>query len=213
MYHFSIIYLFYHIFHLLSHTNSHPIKGARLIIVFHLVFQHRFYVDEIPIRELIRTASMRGDFPSKPMSVYATIWDASSWATNGGKKKVDYQHQPFVAEFRDLVLEGCIVDPVDQLQSSDCSGMVAALMEKDYSTITAEGRKSMRWFRQRYMYYSYCYDNKRYPVPPPECVVVPSERDLLRNGGRRPTIKFSGDHRRRQRAQRRGKAARHQAVM
>ncbi|KAL8249366.1 hypothetical protein R6Q59_006234 [Mikania micrantha] len=29
-----------------------------------------------------------GDFPSKPMALYATIWDASTWATNGGKYKV-----------------------------------------------------------------------------------------------------------------------------
>ncbi|KAH6774046.1 xyloglucan endotransglucosylase/hydrolase 30 [Perilla frutescens var. hirtella] len=163
-----------------------------------------FYVDEIPIRNVVRQAGMRGDYPSKAMSVYATIWDASSWATNGGKKKVDYKYEPFVARLGDLVLEGCIVDPVDQLQSSNCTDRVAALMAKDYSTITADARKSMRWFRQRYMYYSYCYDNLRYPVPPPECILVPSERDMLTNAGR---VRFSGSRRRRDR---RSKPASHQ---
>ncbi|KAL5099048.1 hypothetical protein RYX36_003375 [Vicia faba] len=36
-----------------------------------------FYVDNIPIREVTQTESMGGDFPSKPMTLYATIWDAS----------------------------------------------------------------------------------------------------------------------------------------
>lgn len=158
---------------------------------------------------------MRGDYPSKPMSVYATIWDASSWATNGGKKKVDYKYEPFVAEFRDLVLHGCVVDPVDQLPSSNCTRQIAALTAADFSTVTAEGRKSMRWFRQKYMYYSYCYDTVRYPISPPECVIVPSESQMLtENGGRRGPIKFSGTNRRRQRrAERRSKAANsHQAA-
>ncbi|KAI3453358.1 hypothetical protein Pfo_010021 [Paulownia fortunei] len=159
-----------------------------------------FYVDDIPIREVVRNAAMRGDYPSKPMSVYATIWDASSWATNGGKKKVDYRYQPFIAEFKDLMLQGCIVDPVDQILSSNCTDSIAALMAKDYSTISSHGRKSMTWFRQRYMYYSYCYDNVRYPVPPPECVIVPSEREMLSSsGGLRVKMRFGGSHRRRHR--------------
>ncbi|KAL3619512.1 putative xyloglucan endotransglucosylase/hydrolase protein 30 [Castilleja foliolosa] len=151
-----------------------------------------FYVDEIPIREVIRHPDMRGDYPSKPMSVYATIWDASSWATNGGKKKVDYKYEPFIAEFKDLVLHGCIVDPNDQIPSSNCTDTIAGLTARDYATISAQGRKSMRWFRQRHMYYSYCYDNVRYPVAPPECVIVPWEKELFKNSGGRGRIKFGG---------------------
>ncbi|KAJ8568189.1 hypothetical protein K7X08_020911 [Anisodus acutangulus] len=99
-----------------------------------------FYIDETPIREVNRHPAMGGDFPSKPMSLYATIWDASSWATNGGKAKVDYKHEPFATELKDLVLEG-------------------------------------------------------YPVPPPECVIVQSERDLFKDSGRlRQKMKFGGSH-------------------
>ncbi|KAI3469090.1 hypothetical protein Pfo_025753 [Paulownia fortunei] len=163
-----------------------------------------FYVDKIPIREVVRNAAMRGDYPSKPMSVYATIWDASSWATNGGQEKVNYRYEPFVAEFKDLVLEGCIVDPTDQISSSNCTDTIAGLIAKDYSAITPQGRRSMKWFREKYMYYSYCYDNLRYPVPPPECVIVPSERDLFKTSGRlRERMKFQGSHHRR-----RGRATR-----
>ncbi|KAF2938247.1 hypothetical protein DAI22_03g104400 [Oryza sativa Japonica Group] len=66
-----------------------------------------FYVDETPIREVVRTASMGAQFPSKPMSLYATIWDGSSWATSGGRYKVNYKYAPYVAEFTDLLLHGC----------------------------------------------------------------------------------------------------------
>ncbi|KAG8382531.1 hypothetical protein BUALT_Bualt05G0087100 [Buddleja alternifolia] len=171
-----------------------------------------FYVDTVPIREVVRNSAMRGDYPSKPMSVYATIWDASSWATNGGKDKVDYKYEPFTAEFKDLVLEGCIVDPTEQIPSSNCTDAIVSLISKDFSTIMPQGRKSMKWFREKYMYYSYCYDNIRYPVPPPECVIVPSEREMFRSSGRliRDKIRFGGSHRRHRRGKstkRRSKAA------
>ncbi|KAL6524737.1 putative xyloglucan endotransglucosylase/hydrolase protein 30 [Orobanche minor] len=163
-----------------------------------------FYVDKIPIREVIRNADMRGDYPSKPMSVYATIWDASTWATNGGKEKVKYEYEPFVAEFKDLVLNGCIVDPSEQILSSNCTDSISELIAKDYATITPELRELMKLFRKKYMYYSYCYDTLRYPVPPPECVIVPSEKDLFKDSGRlREKMKFHGSrggvHRRRRR--------------
>ncbi|CAN4076309.1 unnamed protein product [Withania somnifera] len=154
-----------------------------------------FYIDETPIREVNRHPAMGGDFPSKPMSLYATIWDASSWATKGGKAKVDYKHEPFAAELNDLVLEGCIVDPLEQISSTNCTDRIAKLLAKNYSNITPQRRKSMKFFRERYMYYSYCYDNIRYPVPPPECVIVQSERDLFRDTGRlRQKMKFGGSH-------------------
>ncbi|KAL8552921.1 hypothetical protein ACS0TY_001556 [Phlomoides rotata] len=158
-----------------------------------------FYVDEIPIREVVRNAGMRGDYPSKPMSVYATIWDASTWATNGGKEKVDYKYEPFIADFTDLVLDGCVVDPSDQILSSNCTDSVARLLAADYSTITPQARTSMKWVREKYMYYSYCYDNIRYPLPPPECLILPSERNLFQTSGRlRGKMKFHGSsHRRR----------------
>ncbi|KAF4366993.1 hypothetical protein F8388_022781 [Cannabis sativa] len=156
-----------------------------------------FYIDEVPIREVVRSEEMGGDFPTKPMSLYATIWDASSWATNGGKYKVNYKYAPFVAEFKDLVLEGCPVNPIQEVQTTvACAEKSAALEREDYATITPERRSAMRKFRQRYMYYSYCYDTLRYPVPPPECVIVPSEKRLFKETGR---LKFGGSHRRQSR--------------
>lgn len=156
-----------------------------------------FYIDEVPIREIVRSDEMGGDFPSKPMSLYATIWDASTWATNGGKYKVNYKYAPFVAEFKDLVLEGCPVNPIQEVPAFvTCAEKDLSLQREDYAVITPVRGSAMRKFRQHYMYYSYCYDTLRYPVPPPECVIIPSEKRRFKDSGR---LKFGGSHRRQSR--------------
>lgn len=147
---------------------------------------------------------MGGDFPSKPMSLYATIWDASDWATSGGRYKVNYKYAPFVAEFKDLVLEGCMAVPIRQLPASGCHAKDAQLEARDFATITSSQRRAMRRFRERYMYYSYCYDTLRYPVPPPECMIIPSEKARFKDTGR---LKFGGSHKRRSRRRERIPAA------
>lgn len=173
-----------------------------------------FYVDHVPIREITRNEAMRGDYPSKPMSLYATIWDASSWATDGGKYPVKYEFEPFVSEFTDFVLEGCPVDPIEQVSTGftafACSEKQAEIENKDYSQITPEGRKAMSWFRENYMYYSYCYDSNRYPVPLPECVNVPSEQARFKGTGRlKPMGRVnSGSGPKKQRSRKRGKGRR-----
>ncbi|CAN6290084.1 unnamed protein product [Urochloa humidicola] len=129
-----------------------------------------FYVDETPIREVVRTESMGAQFPSKPMSLYATIWDGSSWATSGGRYKVDYKYAPYVAEFADLALRGC------------AAGRRAC--DEDPGAPAAQ-RTAMEAFRARYMTYGYCYDRLRYPAPLPECSVGPEAAEFLPSGDAR----------------------------
>ncbi|XP_020239876.1 probable xyloglucan endotransglucosylase/hydrolase protein 28 [Cajanus cajan] len=138
-----------------------------------------FYVDDVPIREVKRTESMGGDFPSKPMTLYATIWDGSDWATNGGKYRVNYKYAPFVAEYSDFVLHGCAVDPIELVAKcdDDVQGSEAIVVP---SSVTPVQRVKMRNFRLKHMTYSYCYDTLRYKVPPPECVINPKEAEKLR---------------------------------
>ncbi|KAG0460489.1 hypothetical protein HPP92_020399 [Vanilla planifolia] len=42
-----------------------------------------FFVDDVPIRRYARWSA--ATFPRRPMWVYGSIWDASSWATDDGK--------------------------------------------------------------------------------------------------------------------------------
>lgn len=157
-----------------------------------------FYVDEVPIREVLRSDEMGSDYPAKPMQLYATIWDASSWATSGGRYKVNYKYSPFVSEFTDFVLEGCPVDPIEQVSKSaiSCSEKNDMLESADYANITPQRRAAMRRFRQKYMYYSYCYDTLRYAVPPPECVIDSVEKRRFKDTGR---LKFGGSHKKQSR--------------
>ncbi|CAA0814733.1 Probable xyloglucan endotransglucosylase/hydrolase protein 28 [Striga hermonthica] len=134
-----------------------------------------FYVDNVPIREVKRTSTMGGDFPSKPMSLYATIWDASDWATNGGKYRVSYKYAPYIAQFSEFVLHGCAVDPVEQTKCDSALEFASVP-----SGMTRQQRARMSGFRNKHMQYSYCYDHARYKIPPPECVVLSKEADRRR---------------------------------
>ncbi|KAI3813868.1 hypothetical protein L1987_18603 [Smallanthus sonchifolius] len=143
-----------------------------------------FYVDNVAIREIKRTESMGGDYPSKPMTLYATIWDASEWATNGGKYKVNYKYAPYIAEFTNLVLHGCTVDPIELL-SLQCDH------ETSSDSIVPMDRVKMESFRKKHMKYSYCQDQIRYKTPPSECVVDPKEAKKPKNID---SITFRGHH-------------------
>ncbi|KAJ6717222.1 XYLOGLUCAN ENDOTRANSGLUCOSYLASE/HYDROLASE PROTEIN 8-RELATED [Salix koriyanagi] len=111
---------------------------------------------------------MGGDFPSKAMTLLATIWDGSDWATGGGRKKVDYKHAPFIAKYSDFVLYGCHANPAgEELAAETCGGIAADL--NTFNGLTAEERGKMENFRVKNMMYSYCNDRSRYPTPLPEC--------------------------------------------
>ncbi|XP_038994172.1 probable xyloglucan endotransglucosylase/hydrolase protein 27 [Hibiscus syriacus] len=137
----------------------------------------RFYVGNIPIREFKRTAAMGGEFPSKPMSLYATIWDGSDWATNGGKYRVNYKYAPYIAKFTGLILHGCMIDPI-KFSSKRCYTVQSP--EQLTTHITPSQGSKMDSFRRKNMTYSYCYDQTRYNVPPPECVINPLEGERLK---------------------------------
>lgn len=159
-----------------------------------------FYIDDIPIREIVKNEAMGADFPSKPMGLYATIWDASDWATSGGKYKANYKYAPFVAEFTDLALHGCVSDPLEGVVATGCADGDDQLATADFANITPNQKIAMKNFREKYMQYSYCYDTLRYPTPPPECVVDAAEKRLFKETGR---LKFGERHRRRRFKQRR----------
>ncbi|TKW33015.1 hypothetical protein SEVIR_2G204800v4 [Setaria viridis] len=125
-----------------------------------------FYVDETPIREVVRTAAMGAAFPSKPMSLYATIWDGSAWATLGGRYRVNYKYAPFVAEFTDLAIQGCAVDPTDDRLSAAACDARASL---ESLAVPAGQRAAMAAFRRAHTSYSYCHDRRRYPAALPDC--------------------------------------------
>ncbi|OEL29800.1 putative xyloglucan endotransglucosylase/hydrolase protein 28 [Dichanthelium oligosanthes] len=130
-------------------------RSGRLLLSSHRMSLSfcRFYIDETPIRVVVmRIESMGAQFPSKPMSLYTTIWDGSSWATSGGRYKVDYKYAPFVAELTDLTLHGCTC--INTLTyTSACSPGT----DSGHTAVAMSGRQWLAMERL-FMTYGYCYD-------------------------------------------------------
>jgi len=131
----------------------------------------RFLVDNVPVREFIHSSIYPSIYPSKPMSVYATIWDGSEWATHGGKYPVNYKYAPFVVSFAQIQLSGCISDPSAPVSS--CSKVNPSAQDPvngpEFTKLSQQQVAAMDWARRKLMFYSYCNDRPRFKVMPPEC--------------------------------------------
>ncbi|XP_074339395.1 putative xyloglucan endotransglucosylase/hydrolase protein 33 [Apium graveolens] len=129
-----------------------------------------FLVDNVPVREVVHNAAIASAYPSKPMSVYATIWDASEWATHGGKYAVNYKYAPFVASLGQIEMGGCIKQRTDSTQSCVTGPSTLDPVEgQEFAKLSKQQTTGMDWARRKHMFYSYCKDTSRYKVLPAEC--------------------------------------------
>ncbi|PKU73561.1 probable xyloglucan endotransglucosylase/hydrolase protein 32 [Dendrobium catenatum] len=118
-----------------------------------------FFVDDIPIRQY--TTNNDATFPRRPMWVYGTIWDASSWATENGKYKADYNYQPFIARMTKFLIGGCSAYAATSCRPLPASPTGVGLSSTQYM--------AMRWAQQNHMVYDYCRDSSRDHSLTPEC--------------------------------------------
>lgn len=119
----------------------------------------RFYVDDIPIRRYERKSE--ATYPVRPMWVYGSIWDASSWATEDGKYKADYKYQPFIGRYNSFKLGGCAAGGAASCRplSSGPGG----------GGLSQQQEKAMVWVQSNYLVYNYCHDPRRDHTLIPEC--------------------------------------------
>lgn len=104
----------------------------------------------MPIRRYERKSD--ATYPLRPMWVYGSIWDASSWATEDGKYKADYNFQPFIGRYNTFKL-----GPASAASPSGTTG----LSRQQYA--------AMDWVQRNYKVYDYCSDPKRDRSQIPEC--------------------------------------------
>ncbi|TVU27633.1 hypothetical protein EJB05_19128, partial [Eragrostis curvula] len=121
-----------------------------------------FYVDDVPIRRYPRRSA--ATFPQRPMWVYGSIWDASSWATDDGRYKADYRFSPFVARFSGLQLRACAARAPPRCHAPAASGG-----GKD--ELSPQQEAAMRWVQRNHMVYNYCFDPNRNHALTPECLL------------------------------------------
>ncbi|KZV17531.1 hypothetical protein F511_39075 [Dorcoceras hygrometricum] len=119
-----------------------------------------FLVDDVPIRRYPRKTN--ATFPLRPMYVYGSIWDASSWATENGKYKADYTFQPFVGEYKNFKMRGCEANTTVSCRPVTASPSGSkGLSDQQYS--------AMAWVQNNYMFYDYCQDPLGNIKLTPEC--------------------------------------------
>lgn len=127
-----------------------------------------FYVDDTPIR-VFRNMESRGiPYPkSQPMRLYASLWNADDWATQGGRVKTDWSYAPFTASFRNLQLgKACVWS--DGVSSCKNSSSLPWLSQG----LDASSQARLKWVQNKYMVYNYCSDFRRFPQGlPPECTL------------------------------------------
>ncbi|XP_057536497.1 xyloglucan endotransglucosylase protein 1-like [Amaranthus tricolor] len=113
-----------------------------------------FKIDQTPIR-VFRNYENEGIpfFPKvQPQRIYASLWNADDWATQGGRVKTDWSKAPFSAYYRNFNID---------------TSINGAWRTHD---LDANGRMRLRWVQKNYMIYNYCTDWNRFSQNlPPEC--------------------------------------------
>ncbi|KAK7304509.1 hypothetical protein VNO77_42390 [Canavalia gladiata] len=127
--------------------------------------QHQivFYVDNIPIRVYKNNRKIGVGYPSKPMEIQASLWQAD-WAT--GTAKTNWNYAPFKANFQGFDVSGC------QVQSSNDQHCVSNNYwwnGKKFWQLDSTQQRQYEMVKKKYIIYDYCTDRKRYPTPPLEC--------------------------------------------
>ena len=129
-----------------------------------------FLVDNNPIRVFNNQESIGVPFPkSQHMRVYASLWNADDWATQGGRVKTDWTKAPFTAYYRNFNIKGC---PKSSTGSLSCGSSTASSDNEGWRTheLDAAGRNRLRWVQSKHMVYNYCSDKQRFAnAVPAEC--------------------------------------------
>ena len=121
-----------------------------------------FQVDDVPVRSFKKYDDLA--YPSsKPMTLHATLWDGSYWATRHGDVKIDWSNAPFVVSYSGYYANAC----VNNDGSSWCPQGTDAWMNKQ---LDDAGLGTVAWAERNYMSYNYCADGWRFPQGfPAEC--------------------------------------------
>ncbi|MCO5555281.1 hypothetical protein L7F22_008826 [Adiantum nelumboides] len=140
------------------------------------------FIDDIPIREFPNLVGQKAGavYPGKQMYLYATIWDGSDWATDGGKYKANFTYAPFVASYSNFIVNGCALPQPSSTLPPVCATKFKSNKAIFPPQLTPQQRQSIQWAQQNYMIYNYCEDKNRYPNPLPECTSTtpPKHREV-----------------------------------
>ncbi|XP_073525476.1 uncharacterized protein [Phyllobates terribilis] len=132
-----------------------------------------FSIDGTAIRRFKNQESIGVPFPnSKPMRIFASLWNADDWATQGGRVKTDWEKAPFMATYGAYTLKGCKWTK----GKSSCTTSTATTASSSSSNVwmdeemDSSSQDKINWVEANHMIYDYCKDTNRFPEGvPPEC--------------------------------------------
>lgn len=103
------------------------------------------------------------------MKIEASIWDGSSWATDGGKTKIIWSHAPFRAYFTGFNIDGCPISNARSASIVPCNSPNYWWNTQKYWELNSSEQKAYEIVKHHFVTYDYCNDKNRHPTPPPEC--------------------------------------------
>ncbi|KAL6843228.1 hypothetical protein ACP4OV_026941 [Aristida adscensionis] len=124
-------------------------------------------VDNKLLRQIKNKMSNGVAYPYyQPMRVYATIWNADDWATQGGQVKTDWTQAPFVAYFKNYKAIDCSYgnSPMCGEGSTNPGGWLNQELDDTR-------KQQLKEVDSQNKIYDYCTDTKRYKYGfPAECM-------------------------------------------
>lgn len=112
------------------------------------------------------------------MAVQCSLWNASDWATQGGKVKLNLTSAPFVLQCEGFNgVDGCRVcdsypmtDPSIACTNPEISQCSSDHWWNDQEELTTAEAAQLQEHNEKYVIYNYCKDYLRFPNGyPPEC--------------------------------------------
>ncbi|KAH6773167.1 xyloglucan endotransglucosylase/hydrolase 10 [Perilla frutescens var. hirtella] len=148
-----------------------PTKDFHTYSILWNIYQIVFMVDWVPIRTYRNHADVGVAFPRwQPMRLQISFWNGESWATNGGKERIDWSKAPFAASFMKYKIDACIWKGDLRF----CSGESPTNWwnKQSLNSLTWPQRRLFRWVRKYYVTYDYCEDYQRFNNSlPKECLL------------------------------------------
>lgn len=127
-------------------------------------------VDGTPIREFPNLEGRGVPYLNKQgMGVYGSIWNGESWATRGGRDKIEWSKAPFTSTYRNYTVDACVW--TGDTSPPKCPSQ-QWWADTNHQTLSTNQEAQLRLVQQKYMVYNYCTDSKRYPMPPLECTTT-----------------------------------------
>ncbi|KAL8195275.1 hypothetical protein R6Q57_025678 [Mikania cordata] len=121
----------------------------------------RFMVDFVPIRTYRNHADKGVAYPRwQPMGIKISLWNGDSWATRGGKDRVDWSKGPFVASFANYTIDACVWKGNARFCRAGSSSNW--WNKEEFSSLTWKQRRWFKWVQKYHLIYDYCQDNERF---------------------------------------------------